>query len=240
MLLAIDTATLQASVALLAIDGTLLATRRARVTTHSEQLLPLVRDVLADAGATVQSLSAIACGAGPGSFTGLRIGLATAKGLCLATGRPLLLVSSLAALALRGPKGALVVGAIDAFKGEVYAGFYARGDGDALVPEGDEAVLSPDALARRLADAALHNEAHTRRPVHLVGDVLRAWPVLAVPGVDTSDAGPPEAVEVGRLALSRFLRGETDDLSAAVPAYIRASEAEIRGPRLSPPKFPHT
>ena len=229
MLLSLDTSTLQSGVALLATDGRLLAARHARVTTHSEQLLVLVRDVLAEGGAGIESLTAIACGAGPGSCTGLRIGLAPAKGLCLATGLPLLLVSSLAALALRGPEGALCVGAFDAFKGEVYAGFYRRGADGTPAQAGEEMVLAPGLLAERLADAALHHER-----VHLIGDVLRAWPALAVPGVDTADQGPPDAVDVGRLALARLARGERDDLAAAVPAYIRASEAEIKGPRGMP------
>lgn len=232
MLLALDTATLTASVALLDGAGRTVAARRDRVTTHSERLLALVDAVLAEGGVRPGALDAIACGAGPGSFTGLRIGLATAKGLCLATGRPLVLVSSLAALAARAPAGALAVGAIDAFKGEVYAGFYRIGDGgepigDPETDEPEEIVLPPARLAERLVEAAAREPGR----VHLVGDVLGAWPVLAVPGVDLHDGGPPDAVEVARLAARRLAGGAPDDLAAAVPRYIRPSEAEVLGPR---------
>jgi tRNA threonylcarbamoyladenosine biosynthesis protein TsaB len=229
VILALDTSTLLASVAVLDGDGRLRAARRARVTTHSEMLLALVEGALVDAGCDPRGrdLRAVACGAGPGSFTGLRIGLATAKGLCLALGLPLAMVSSLRALAARAPGEALAVGCIDAFKGEVYAGLFRGRDADgAPRPECDEMVLAPERLAALLAERVAAG------PVRLVGEVVARWPVLAVPGVDTSDPAPPDAAEVGRLAAPRLARGEHDDLAAAVPSYVRASEAELlRGRR---------
>lgn len=242
-LLALDTATLQAGVALIDGQGRELASRRDRVTTHSERLLPLIAEVLAAAGLTVDALEAIACGAGPGSFTGLRIGLATAKGLCLASGRPLLMVSSLAALARRAPPGAIAVPCIDAYKGEVYAGFYQR-EAEGLRLLAPEAVLAPAALAAWLASARDQGPGHRgdgRGPaqVHLIGDGALRWPELAVPGIDGSDAAPPDPLDVARLALSRRLRPggppgpkapHSDDLAAAVPTYIRPSEAELNCP----------
>src|SRR4051812_6985793 len=101
-LLAIDTSTLTASAAVLD-GGRIVVERHAAATQTSEALLPLVDEVLREAGLAPTQLDALACGAGPGSFTGLRIGLATAKGLCFALGKPLLAVSSLAALALEAP-----------------------------------------------------------------------------------------------------------------------------------------
>ena len=240
MILAIETATLQAGVALLDAGGRIVAARAARVTTHSERLMALVAEVLAEAGLAPASLHAVACGAGPGSFTGLRIGLATAKGLCLAIDRPLLMISSLAALALRAPPASRVVACIDAFKGEVYAGRYLRlADDDPrgpVIPDGAalsagepvETVLAPERLAARLA-AELTGEAGAW-PLRLAGDVLERWPVLAVAGVDLADRAPPDAESVARLARWRLSRGEHDALAAAVPAYIRPSEAEIHGP----------
>jgi tRNA threonylcarbamoyladenosine biosynthesis protein TsaB len=233
-LLALDTSTLLAGAALVTVEGTVVAERRARVTTHSEALLPMVRELLDGAGLAPSDLAAIACGAGPGSFTGLRIGLATAKGLCVATGAPLLLVSSLQSLARRAPVGVLAVAAIDAFKGEVYAGFYRRGSIDgAPEPEADESVLAPERLAALMAERA------AREPVRLIGDVVGHWPVLAVPStggaVDASDQGPPDAADVGRLAALRFARGERDDLAAAVPSYVRPSEAELHAGRVEKP-----
>ncbi len=228
MILALDTATLQSSVALVGRDGALVAARRARVTTHSEALLGLIRDVLAEARLAPSELAAIACGAGPGSFTGLRIGLATAKGLCLATGRPLLMVSSLAALAarVRAP-GDLVVPCLDAWKGEVYAGFYRAGDPPE--PLEQEMVGSVERVVERIA--ALQND---HAALHIVGDgpaqrkivSLMEGPALRLPTA-LHDEGPPDAAEVGRLAAHRLRRGERDDLAAAAPRYIRPSEAEL-------------
>lgn len=98
-LLALDTSTRSATVAL-TIGDEIAAERQREVTTHSEGLLALIDDVLRDGGVPVGDLDGIVCGSGPGSFTGLRIGMATAKGLCFATGKRLYCVESMTALAL--------------------------------------------------------------------------------------------------------------------------------------------
>jgi tRNA threonylcarbamoyladenosine biosynthesis protein TsaB len=206
-ILALDTATQTASVA--AWDGRVLVERAERVTTHSERLMPLIDEVLRAAGLSAAALDAIACGAGPGSFTGLRIGLATAKGLCFALGKPLALVSSLEALAARARDGR-VCAVLDAYKCEVYAGFFTVAGG---VPraEGPEEVLAPERLREKL-----------QAPVALVGDgALRyrsLWPEL--PFVDEHPG--PHAGEIARLGAARA----SGDLRAA-PAYIRPSEPEL-------------
>ena len=105
IVLAIDTSTLQAGVALWR-DGQRRSPSGERlVTTHSEALLAMIDEAFVEAGWRRADVDAVACGAGPGSFTGLRIGLATAKGLCFALGKPLVMISSLAALAARAPDG---------------------------------------------------------------------------------------------------------------------------------------
>jgi len=212
-LLAVDTSTLTAGVALL--DGERVLERRERVTTHSERLLPLVDELMREAGLQPGDLDGVACAAGPGSFTGLRIGLATAKGLCFATGKPLVLVSSLAALAARAPAGPTVCATIDAFKGEVYAGLFVVED--ALPrPLGDEQVLPPDALAAQLDDS-----------MWMVGDGVIHYPAL-LGGRRLVDHDPaPRPADVARLAAVRLRRGEHDDLAAAGPRYIRLSEPEL-------------
>ena len=225
MILAIDTATLQAGVALLTLDGALVASRRARVTTHSEALLTMIAEVFAEAGLRPDDLRAVACGAGPGSFTGLRIGLATAKGLCLAIGAPpipLVLVSSLQAMARRAPSGALAVPCIDAFKGEVYAGLYRAGREPRPAAEPVEVVLAPERLRARLVEALALG------PVCLLGDGVVRFPELAIEGAQCDDTAPPDPADVGRLAALRLARGEHDDLAAAVPRYVRASEVELK------------
>jgi len=212
-ILSLDTATLLSGVAVCR-DGAALSIRQRMVTTHSESLLAMVDECCAEAGVRPADVDAVACGAGPGSFTGLRIGLATAKGLCFALGKPLVMVSSLAALAARAPDGR-VCATIDAFKGEVYAAVYDVASGaPALV--GEERVLPPERLVPELDGVAF-----------VVGSGAAKYPALAV-GRTLLDAEPgPRAADVARLAAARFSRGESDDLSTATPAYIRPSEAEL-------------
>jgi tRNA threonylcarbamoyladenosine biosynthesis protein TsaB len=216
-ILAIDTATLCASVALA--DGeTIRAAGDARADTHSEKLLPLVDRVLGAAGLAPADLDAIACGAGPGSFTGLRIGLATAKGLCFALGRPLVMVSSLAALALPA-RGRATLALLDAKKRELYAGVYAE-DGRELVPE---RVLPPARLEEHVRAAA------GDRSLVVVGDGAAVYPEVAARcGEVLGDMrATPDARAVAILAARRLSLGGVDDLLTAAPTYIRASEAEI-------------
>jgi tRNA threonylcarbamoyladenosine biosynthesis protein TsaB len=219
-ILALDTATLVASVAVLVVDDTetIVAAGDAHADTHSEKLLPLIDMVLQQAGLAPAALDAIACGAGPGSFTGLRIGLATAKGLCFALGKPLLLISSLAALA-DAARGRDVLALLDAKKREVYAGLFAA-DG---TPLGGERVLPPDALVEHVHATA------GGRPLVVIGDGAAAYPEAAARcgEVDLAARRTPDARAVARLAAARLRTGATDEVLTAAPTYIRASEAEI-------------
>jgi len=210
--LCLDTSTPTARVALFDGAGQALAGAEATAERHSQHVLKLVDDVLRSAAARPEMLAGIACGAGPGSFTGLRVGLAVAKGLALATGAPLLLVSSLQALALdiarRAPPGTrFVVPCIDAGKGEVYA----------IVRAGDEPWrLAPSALAERLASlpgVVLAGNGAERHAALLDGALPAGARRVAVAG--------PSARAIGRLALPRLARGEVDDLDKAVPVYGR-------------------
>jgi tRNA threonylcarbamoyladenosine biosynthesis protein TsaB len=215
-ILALDTSTLQASVALVG-DGGVVAERERIVTTHSESLLVLVDECLHAAGVRARDLDVIACGAGPGSFTGLRIGLATAKGLCFALDKPLLLISSLAAIAARAPDGTSYA-AVDAFKNEVYAARFTVSGGTPVV-DGEERVLAPATLVEEL-------RAHT--PLVLAGNAAQKYPQLLTAGVRLLDDRPgPRAADVARLARARAAQKDFDVLATATPRYIRPSEAEL-------------
>jgi tRNA threonylcarbamoyladenosine biosynthesis protein TsaB len=241
-ILAIDTSTLETSVAVVA--GTaaaprVLAASDTQARDHSSSVLQLVERMLATASLGLADLDGLAIGAGPGSFTGLRIGMSTAKGLAFATGKPLWAVSSLAALALDVghldgvDPGAVVVPLIDARRGEVFAGFYrlAGGTAQALA---EERVLAPEALSDAIAEVARAARA-TR--VLALGDGLDAYAdVLAaalrgqierVPGSRST----PSAVAVARLAMSG---GVPDVAATGAPVYIRPSEAEIKFPAGNP------
>lgn len=220
--LGIDTASGFASVAV--IDGDrVLADTRSDTSGHRADLLVLVDDVCARAGVSALQLDGVAIGAGPGSFTGLRIGMATAKGIAFAAQRPLWAVSSLAALAhaelARDPSGD-VVAVLDARRGEIYVGAYrhtpaageaARGSVELV---GDERVIAPGALAAFAPPGA-----------RFVGDAADAYPELApLPGTWRQT---PSGASVAALALAG---ARVDVLVRGVPTYIRPSEAEVNYP----------
>jgi tRNA threonylcarbamoyladenosine biosynthesis protein TsaB len=235
IVLAIDTSTLTASCAVVrAPDGdagvTVLAAEDGPTSTHSERILPLVARVAAAAGIAPSAFDAFAVGAGPGSFTGLRIGMATAKGLAFASGRPLWVVSSLAALALDladapgSGDAALYVPVLDARRGEIYAGFYRRG-GNVVTAVAPERVIPPAELAALIAATGMAD-------VVIGGDALAVYPD-ALAGLPSSVRRVPDgreipsAVSVARLALAG---DRVDGLAHGAPAYIRPSEAEVKYP----------
>jgi len=236
LILAIETSTPTARVAVLDGGGVVRAAREETAARHSANLMKLCDEVLREAGVAPAALAAIACGAGPGSFTGLRVGLAVGKGLALPTGRPFVLVSSLAALALdilgvekgggggggggRAGGGGKLVAApcIDAGKGQIYVGFF-RADAERLViPIGDEWVLDPAGLA----DAASPKEMRIAgNGAVRYGEVIDAALAKKRPRALRIDVAGPTAASLGRLALLRLARGERDSLESAVPSYGR-------------------
>jgi tRNA threonylcarbamoyladenosine biosynthesis protein TsaB len=194
-------------------------------------VLPLVDQVLRAAGVTAEGLDAIACGAGPGSFTGLRVGLAVAKGLALATGKPLLLVSSLDALSLDlaaavGAGGFTAVPCIDAGKGEVYATARAVDAAGTVAPTAEDPWrLAPAALLERLAGvpgAVLAGNGAERHAATFDAALPAGARRVTVQG--------PTARAIGLLALPRLARGEADDLEKAVPAYGRPPDITTKKP----------
>lgn len=235
--LCFDTATPTARVALLLPDGTCLFSRAKTAARHSANLLSLIEEVLREGKLAVADLRAIACGAGPGSFTGLRVGLAVAKGLALPSARPLLLVSSLDALACDLADAAArtrtdhespfaettprwLLPCIDAGKGQVYARLFAVANGTAPIARGDaDWVLAPEQLCEMLrevsgSESILTGGTGVDRYLAVFRSQLGESVVLsALPG--------PSAEAIGRLALARVRRGDHDDLESAVPRYGR-------------------
>jgi tRNA threonylcarbamoyladenosine biosynthesis protein TsaB len=233
---ALDTSTLTLSCALLELreDGVeVLTTRTDRPAGpgggHGIRLPGALTDLLGALGRGVGEVEAFAIGIGPGSFTGLRIGLATWKGLAYANRRPIAGASSLAALALEAAslpaaRGALLVPLLDARKGEVYAGYY-RADGEGVTAVHPEEAIAPEALAARIAGMG---------PAVGFGEGFGAYRDAlegSLPFLESSPAFP-SGESVGRLAASR-LRHATFDaqaLFALEPHYVRKSEAEVKFP----------
>lgn len=223
-ILAIDTASSVSSVAV-AREGKLEAEVSVEAGhTHSETLLSHIEGALAFAGVEKSALSGVAVSIGPGSFTGLRIGLATAKALAYGLGVPLVGVSTLAALALAFPvPDVYTLALMDAQKGNAYAGLY-EWQGGAL-REVRPVHVAP--LSEAIAEAAAMG-----RQVLLTGELVqkkRARLADLPPNVTLAPAHllTARASHVAWLGLSRLAAGEADDLMSLEPFYIRRSEAEV-------------
>jgi tRNA threonylcarbamoyladenosine biosynthesis protein TsaB len=199
--LALDTSAAVA-VALTTDDGAPLAGRRlTEERRHAELLGPMITDVLADAGLDRHALTAVVVGTGPAPFTGLRVGLVTARTLALALGVPVLGVCSLDALAVQAAgdldlaRDAEVVVVTDARRREVYWARYRRTVGDDVDVVGGPGVERPDRL---LADGAADGAAVVGRGTALYPDVLTA----------AADAPlDPDPAVLARIALARRARG---------------------------------
>jgi tRNA threonylcarbamoyladenosine biosynthesis protein TsaB len=225
-LLAVETSTLTGAVALVAGESVVAECRLNVAITHSERLLGTVDHVLKSGGLALADVDALAVAVGPGSFTGLRIGVSTVKSLAFATGKPLVAVPTLDALAWTLPYAAHPVCPIlDARKDEVYAALY-RTDGGRLERLTEYQALAPESLGERLAREC-------PGPVIFVGDGVAPWTAVlrGVLGGDARPAPPglrlPSAVTVADLARAALERGETADPATLVPIYVRRSEAEL-------------
>ena len=153
-ILAVDTATEACSVALLC-DGEIISRFAISPREHTQKVLPMVEGVLSEAGIKLNQLDALAFGRGPGSFTGVRIGVGIAQGLALGANLPMIGISSLMALAegayrLQGQENVLV--AIDARMSEIYCAQYQRTENSLWLGEKTEAVMSPDIFQQSIAD----------------------------------------------------------------------------------------
>ena len=220
-LLTIDTSTSTCSVALTIGDRLVAEYLLSLEKTLASRLLRSVDAVLADAGLAVADLDGIGVALGPGSFTGLRIGVATVKGLALAARKPVAGFSSLAMLAMNLPWAAYpVCPMFDAKKKEVYTALYDCQDfpvpviADCVVPPGDflERVDGPTIFVGE--GALAYRELIVAR---LGGKALFAPP----------SSHQPRASQGAPLARGAFARGEVIPPAALVPRYIRASEAEL-------------
>ena len=221
-ILALETATLAGGAALLD-GGQVVGQSLLNIElTHSERLMAMVDRLLQDCGWEVDDLQGLAVSIGPGSFTGLRVGVATAKGLALALGVPVAAVPTLDAMAATLPfVEAPVCPLLDARKGEVYLSRY-RWTGEGMKREWDYLALSPEAAAERLAP-----------PVIVLGDGVPACrPFLDRWGSGVRIASPahslPSPAVVGELGHALLESGQTVVAEALVPLYLRPSEAELR------------
>ena len=211
IVLGLDTALAACSVAVTRDGEVLTAASEPMLRGHQERLAPMAQEVMAAAGIPFAALDRVGVTVGPGSFTGLRVGLAFAKGLGLALGRPCVGVGTLEALAASEPGPGLTAAAIDARRHQVYLQAFESG----------AAVMAPDALPVDTAAARLA-EVWRGGPLRLVG-----------PGAVLLAGIAPEAVVIERVApdpvaVCTLAAGRT---TPARPLYLRAPDAKLPGGR---------
>lgn len=229
-LLAVETSTPAGAVALLDEDRVVGECRLAPARTHGERLLPTIDGLLAACGWQLDELDGFAVAVGPGSFTGLRIGVSTVKALAFATGKPLVGVPTLDALAWTVPFAAWpVCPVLDARKGEVYAAAYRTTHGQ---PERltEYRAVRPEAWTGELRARGLVPAIFLGDGVAVYGRVLEREL-----GDDARLAPPshrlPSAAAVGELGRRALARGQAVAPAALVPLYVRRPEAELAAGR---------
>lgn len=218
-LLALETSGRTGSLALLA-DGVLREEKRLDEVgrRHAQTLVSELNDLLKRHDLTPRNLAAVAVSRGPGSFTGLRVGIVCAKTLAYAAGPTLLAIDTFDVIAAAAPEDAAVVHVVDdAQRGDLFVATFRRRSDGLRTADGPVTIVASEAWVAAVDDDAL-----------VLGP---AAPSLVEQGLQAQVAADsaqnfPEAAVVGRLAWQRFLRGETDDFWTVGPFYLRASAAE--------------
>ena len=211
-LLALDTATEACSVAL-NLDGDVVEHFEVIPRRHSRELLPMVEALLGSAGVSIRDMDALAFGAGPGAFTGLRVATAMIQGLAYAVDLPVIPISTLAALAQQGLReqgSRYVLSAIDARMGEVYWGAYEE-QGGLMQPMQSESVLPPEQAVAPEVDQSWFG----------MGTGWAFREQIAVKVQDCTVETYPHAADIVRLAVRNFEQGQVLPAEKAMPVYLR-------------------
>lgn len=222
-ILALDTATRTCSVAIVDHQSTVAELTNTSVQTHAVHLMGMVQRVIDRSGLALPDIDGFAVGRGPGSFTGLRIGISTIKALAAAAGKPVVGVSNLDALAMQAAPASqhMICSLMDARKGEIYYSLYRCQDGNLhqIAPP----RVSPLAEVLPAVDTGCvfigEGAQRYRKEIY---DKLGSYAVFAAPAQHTVRAST-----IGRLSLERFEKGHTDDIFKLVPEYLRKSDAEL-------------
>ena len=227
-ILAIETSTMLGGIAIMDDLSGLIAEVRLNVkSTHSERLMTEIAHVLKQAELKVSDIDVFAIAIGPGSFTGLRIGLSTVKGFSYATGKPIVSVPTLEALAWNFPYCRHpVCTMLDARKKEVYAALFKWEDGG-FIKLIDEVSIKVD---RVLEDIKLSSD---KRVVFTgEGAILYRDKIIEVMGNKAIFASPekivPSPANVASIGIKKAIKGEFSEPVSLVPFYIRRSEAELK------------
>ena len=222
--LGIDTSTPCSSVGLVDDEGVISEYLLNVPVTHSERLLAAIHFVLKEADCAIEALEGWAVSLGPGSFTGLRIGVSTVKGLAFASGKSVAGVPTLDGLAAQiSPTPYLICPVLDARKKEVYTAFYRYNKKDLLVRLSDYQAINPDVLIKEVKEKTIF----IGNGVKTYGEILRK----ALPSFALFPAIPLHLLHesmVTKLGLDLLLKKDYLDISTFTPIYVRPSEAEIK------------
>jgi len=217
-IIAIETATSCCSVAL-TYNGQISERSQVGNNAHSQVVLGMVQELLAAAAISVRDLTVIAVGQGPGSFTGLRIGVGVAQGLAYGVDCPMIGVSSLDALALQAPIDGQVLAGIDARMGEVYWAEYCKENGG--VKRLNELQVSPPEV--------ISVSANSVRP-QLVGNAWAEYAIKLAPNLreirPCKDVEFPSAAMLVQLATQMFEQGKVTNAVDFAPEYVRNDVAK--------------
>jgi tRNA threonylcarbamoyladenosine biosynthesis protein TsaB len=237
IILAIETATRTGSVAIARGESILASRSGDPLSSHSQDLIENIDAVLREAGVELSTIDLLAAAIGPGSFTGLRIGLATAKSLAVSLDRRCVGVSTLAAVSHAAGVGERIVALLPAGRGEVFAQMFAVRDDDVEALD-DPAHISPHALIAKYGSYAhltwAGEGAHAQ--VELIRNEALAKAIELKVGAHEPDAdgwllapaAPGLAEDVAKLASREWRKGNVIDPEELRANYVRASDAEIK------------
>lgn len=243
LILALDTSSSSGSVALVKGDTVIAERSSANVGTHSEWLMPSIDAMMKDSGVAVSEIEVIAISYGPGSFTGLRIGVSIAKGIAWTLGVKIIGVSTLQALACNLMEndrlveaGMVAVPLLDARRGEVYSALYSM-TSEPPTALFDDSALTIDALLDEIAERGLEDKAL------FLGDGLKVYAARILQNMAPEQVAAPELWRVNAALVAKCAQMEVSEAGEFasvgvepidfIPFYLRKSEAEIRlkGPR---------
>ncbi|GAA0690784.1 MULTISPECIES: tRNA (adenosine(37)-N6)-threonylcarbamoyltransferase complex dimerization subunit type 1 TsaB [Clostridium] len=223
IVLSIDSATDAATAAVVSNDQILGEMNFANKKQHSVLIMPMIDELLKSLDLTIDDIEGFVISKGPGSFTGLRIGMATIKGLSLGSSKPYVSISSLDSLAynLYGANG-IVCPIMDALRENVYCGLYKFENGE-MIKLMDYDRLSLDELVSKLKE---FNE-----PVYFVGDGTKKYGELLKNSLENCFFAPnnlnyTRASSLGELGIKLLSQGISDDINISNPLYLRKSQAE--------------
>lgn len=224
-ILVIDTSTASGAVALVE-AGKVIAQRQEKyVKAHAKWLMGAIDSLFKDAKAIISDIDLIAVTTGPGSFTGLRIGVTTVKGLSWASGRPIKGVSTLRALAMNVKGPALICPVLDARKKELYAALYrADGSGSNLEEVMSDRAISPALLCEEISRRS------SGEAIVFLGSGLLQYRESIVSGVSLASFAPEDDWLIRAVNIAIIAAGDTSEpipAQSLVPLYRRRSEAEI-------------